>query len=92
MKRYHFGGKHFIDAATSEEFLEAYAMMNDSPWRGHLIGAEGGKTLMLMRAMFIVGGSKFIDPNADYDTFVAQCESIRMFWTEVLDVEVKGEM
>lgn len=93
MRRYHFGGKHFIDAHTAAEFLEQYAMMNDSDWRGHLLGAEGGKTLMLMRTMWIHNSSDIVDPHADYETFVTQCEALGMFTTEVLnDLEVKGEM
>lgn len=85
MRRYTFPDKHSIVAESVDQFLEGYAEMNASPFAGHLLGVDGGKTLLFMRVIISFGSANGVDPLASNELFVAQCESIGMFTSEALD-------
>lgn len=85
MRLYRFPDGHSIKAASATEFLEAFAAMNNHAYAGHLSTVNGGKTLLYVRAVFMIGTRKDLRIDMPHDEFLARCEEIGMFTTEALD-------
>lgn len=93
MRFYRFADGHSIKAASATEFFDAYAAMNENPHAGHLNTTNGGKTLLYLRAVFMIGTRNDLRIDMPDDEFLARCEEIGMFTTEAIDgLASTGEM